>query len=175
MLMERPLTAGEWSVLALLCEEPAHGWALANLLASDAEIGRIWTLRKSLVYRALELLHERELVEVAGSAASPKGPSRTMYRATDEGRRWLGRWLAEPVEHIRDLRPDLLLKLAFAERSVVDTSVLLDAQRSLLEEVVASLERRLEGAGGTEAILLRYQVETAGAALRFVGLTLTAP
>jgi DNA-binding PadR family transcriptional regulator len=174
MLIERPLTAGEWSVLALLCEESAHGWALASLLAPDAEIGRIWTLRKSLVYRALELLHERELVEVAGSAASPKGPSRTVYRATEEGRSRLARWLAEPVEHIRDLRPDLLLKLAFAERAAVDTSALLDAQRLLLAEIVAGLERRLEGASGAEAILLRYQVETAGAATRFVGLTLTA-
>ena len=30
MTVERELAPGEWSVLALLAEEPGHGWALAR-------------------------------------------------------------------------------------------------------------------------------------------------
>ena len=30
MTVERELAPGEWSVLALLAEEPGHGWALAT-------------------------------------------------------------------------------------------------------------------------------------------------
>ena len=67
MTVERELAPGEWSVLALLAEEPGHGWALARQMARDGEIGRVWALGRPLVYRALELLEERGLIEPAGS------------------------------------------------------------------------------------------------------------
>jgi len=34
------LTVGEWAVLALLGEQPAHGFALARAMAPDGEVGR---------------------------------------------------------------------------------------------------------------------------------------
>jgi DNA-binding PadR family transcriptional regulator len=77
MVDQRPLTAGEWSVLALVCEQPAHGWALATMLASDGEIGTIWSLTRPLVYRALEILQARGLIEAAGPVATNRGPNRT--------------------------------------------------------------------------------------------------
>jgi DNA-binding PadR family transcriptional regulator len=168
MTAERPLNAGEWSVLALLCEEPAHGWALATALAQNGDIGALWSLAKPLVYRALDLLEQRGLVEVAGAATSTRGPNRTVYRPTRKGRAALRRWLAEPVGHIREMRPDLLLKLVFAHRSGLDSSALLAAQRVTIEQLAAGLERQLETAAPGRALVLRYRVETARAALRFV-------
>ena len=50
------LTAGEWAALALLTEEATHGFALARTMAPDGEVGRVWSLRRPLVYRALETL-----------------------------------------------------------------------------------------------------------------------
>ena len=34
-------------VLALLCEQKAHGWPLVRTLSPDGEIGRIWTVRRT--------------------------------------------------------------------------------------------------------------------------------
>lgn len=165
---ERKLSAGEWSVLALLSEAPAHGWALAVVLSPDGEVGVVWSLSRPLVYRALEVLQELGLVEQVGAAASTRGPSRTIFRPTRKGRAALKRWLREPVAHIRDLRPDLLLKLIFLRRAGADTSALLDAQRSIVEELLAGFEVDLEGASVERAVLVRYRLEIARSALRFV-------
>lgn len=168
-MADRPLNAGEWSVLALLCEQPAHGWALARQLAPDGEIGVVWALTRPLVYRALELLEQGGLVERAGEVSSSRGPSRTLHRPTPAGRDALADWLARPVAHLRDVRPDLLLKLLFSERAGVDPTPLLTAQRALALQAVEALERDLDGAPpGASRMLLRYRAETAHGVLRFV-------
>jgi DNA-binding PadR family transcriptional regulator len=165
---DRPLSAGEWSVLALLCEAPSHGWALAAELAREGEIGAVWSLSRPLVYRALGILEDRNLIESPGGAASARGPRRTIYRPTAEGRAALARWLAVSVEHIREIRPDLLLKLVFSERAGVDTRALLDAQLEVVARLAEGLEEQLRQATGSRALVLRYRTETANAAYRFV-------
>jgi hypothetical protein len=50
------LAPGEWAVLALLCERPAHGWLLACELAPSGELGSIWSLGRLLVYRSIGVL-----------------------------------------------------------------------------------------------------------------------
>src|SRR3954452_16159846 len=116
MADERELAPGEWSVLALLAEQPAHGWALATALAPEGEIGCVWSLGRPLVYRSLEILERRGLIDPAGLGASARGPKRTVFRPTAAGGAELDRWLAEPVAHVHEIRSALLLKLVFAER-----------------------------------------------------------
>jgi PadR family transcriptional regulator AphA len=74
MADERELAPGEWSVLGLLAEQPAHGWALAAELAPDGGIGSVWSLGRPLVYRSLEILERRGLIEPAGLEDSVRGP-----------------------------------------------------------------------------------------------------
>jgi DNA-binding PadR family transcriptional regulator len=64
------LTAGEWAVLALLVEEPTHGFAIARAMAPEGEVGRIWSVRRPLVYRAIETLTGMGLVRPAGTVPS---------------------------------------------------------------------------------------------------------
>ena len=165
---ERELAPGEWSVLGLLAGQPAHGWALATALAPDGEIGCVWSLGRPLVYRSLEILEKRGLVEPGGLEASVRGPKRTVFRITETGRAALDRWLAEPVPHVHEIRSLLLLKLVFAERLGVDLHPLLDAQRELLEERAEQLEARIDESAGAERIMTRFRLETARAGLRFV-------
>src|SRR4051794_8655084 len=168
MADERELAPGEWSVLGLLAEQPAHGWALATALAPDGEIGCVWSLGRPLVYRSLEILEKRVLVEPAGLEASVRGPKRTVYRITEAGRAELDRWLAAPVPHVHEIRSLLLLKLVFAERLGVDLQPLLEAQHALLEERAEQLEAGAAASTGAERIMSRFRLETARAALRFV-------
>jgi PadR family transcriptional regulator AphA len=168
MADERDLAPGEWSVLALLAEQPAHGWALATALAPEGEIGCVWSLGRPLVYRSLEILERRGLVEPAGLEPSVRGPKRTVFRVTAAGRAELDRWFAEPVVHVHEIRSLLLLKLVFGERLGVDLRPMLDRQLELLEERAEQLEARIDESAGAERIMTRFRLETALAARRFV-------
>ena len=64
----------EWAALGLLCEAPSHGWAIAQSLAPDGEIGRVYSCARPLVYRALGQLRDAGLAEVRGTAASDVRP-----------------------------------------------------------------------------------------------------
>src|ERR1700761_6581468 len=110
------LTTGEWAVLALLDEGPTHGFAVARALAPGGDVGRVWAIRRPLVYRTLEQLEGRELTRVAGTEASTTGPPRTLLETTPGGTRAFAEWLREPVEHLRDARSELMLKLLFLDR-----------------------------------------------------------
>jgi DNA-binding PadR family transcriptional regulator len=122
--MPRPrdeLTAGEWAVLALLAESPTHGFAIARAMAPDGEVGHVWSVRRPLVYRAIETLTRMGLVRPAGTVPSRSGPRRTVLEATPDGKRAVTRWLRQPVGHVRDARSLLMLKLLFP-RAATPTS-----------------------------------------------------
>ena len=63
-------------------------------------------------------------------------------------------WLEEPVEHVRDLRSALLLKLVLGRRAGVDQRQMLERQLELLGEIEGSLAARGAQAAGTEELLL---------------------
>jgi len=167
-MAERSLAPGEWAVLALLSERPSHGWAVASQLGPSGELGSVWSLGRPLVYRSIDILAERGLIEPAGHEPGLRGPNRTIYRTTCAGATALVQWLEEPVEHVRDVRSLLLLKLIFVERTGFDPTPILEGQRATIEASVASLERRLQASAGTEAILLRFRLESTRAVVRFV-------
>ena len=167
-MSDRILAPGEWAVLALLCERPAHGWALARQLSPNGELGSVWSLTRPLVYRSLEILESRRLILPAGSEPGARGPNRTIFRATAAGHEAVGLWLSEPVEHVRESRSLLLLKLVFAQRNCIDPRPMLLAQREAIEEAIESLEERTLSSVGTDAILLRFRLESSRAVERFV-------
>jgi PadR family transcriptional regulator AphA len=162
------LSPAEWASLALLSEQPAHGFAIARALAPDGEIGRVWSCSRPLAYRALGVLTEAGLIEERGLEASRAGPRRTVLGATRSGRREIDRWLREPAAHVRDLRSDLMLKLLFLSRSGADASELLVRQRTALQPVVEGLDDAARRADGFDRVLYLWRLESARAALRFV-------
>lgn len=162
------LSPAEWASLALLAEQPAHGFAIARALAPEGEIGRVWSCSRPLVYRALGVLNDAGLVEARGSEPSNAGPRRTVLGATRSGRREVDRWLREPAVHVRDLRSDLMLKLLFLSRRGADASELLAKQQAALHPVVEGLEDAAAGADGFDRLLYLWRLESARAALRFV-------
>lgn len=162
------LSLDGWAVLALLCEGDSHGWALVRALASDAEIGRVWSVRRALVYRTLELLADAGLAEQAGVQPGLRGSPRTLHRASAAGRRAFAAWLAEPVAHVRELRSALLLKLLFAQRGGIPVRGLLEAQLAVVEQTVTALQRAPQGEREFDATLRAFRLETARAGRRVV-------
>jgi DNA-binding PadR family transcriptional regulator len=166
------LTAGEWGVLALLGEQPAHGFALARAMAPDGEVGQVWALRRPLVYRALETLERMQLIRPVGTRPSQTGPQRTILEVTPAGRRALTSWLQQPVSHVRDARSLLMLKLLFLTRGQADLHPLLAAQREQFALRAESLAAAAERADGFDHALLLWRLETTTAAIRFTEVML---
>lgn len=161
------LLLGEWACLGLLYGEAAHGFAIAALLRPDAEIGRIWSLSRPLTYRSLDQLVERGLVEPVGSEPGSAGPNRTILAATRSGRAQLRHWLRTPVDHLRDLRSELLLKIALADRCNVDIDTMLHAQHELLMVQAQSLADAARSIDGVDPVAL-WRSEATQAGLRFL-------
>jgi DNA-binding PadR family transcriptional regulator len=174
-VIERELAPGEWSVLALLANAPAHGWALAKEMSRSGEIGRVWSVARPLVYRALDLLQTRGLIEAIGKEPGSRGPNRALFEATDRGREELGRWLAEPVDHVRDIRSLFLLKLVLIERAGLDSRPLLEAQRAQALPAIGALRRRLRTSIGTERVAVRFRLESTRAVVDFIDGLLRKP
>jgi DNA-binding PadR family transcriptional regulator len=164
----KDLAAGEWAVLAVLVERPTHGFAVARAMAPEGEIGRVWSLRRPLVYRAIDLLIEAGFVQPTGTEPSSSGPRRILVEATPAGRGALTAWLGEPVEHVRDARSMLMLKLLFLARSDADPAPLLTAQRERFESLAERLTVAINDADGFDQVLLRWRLESTTAAIRFI-------
>src|SRR5271154_7049731 len=109
--MEVPMALAEWTVLMLLSQRPAHGFAVSQLTAPDGELGRIWRVPRPVVYRSIGRLVEAGLI-IPVSVERGLGPQRTIYTVTEQGRQEAEGWLSTPVEHVRDIRSKLLIKLA---------------------------------------------------------------
>ena len=84
MLMNaRPsLSLPEWTVLTVLSQQPAHGFAVAQLTAPDGELGRIWQIPRPVIYRAIGRLVEAGLVrpESVEPGLARSGPSTLLPR-----------------------------------------------------------------------------------------------
>jgi DNA-binding PadR family transcriptional regulator len=155
-------------VLGLLCEQQSHGWRLVTALRPTGEIGKVWTSPRARVYRAITQLTEQGLIAKNGVEESALGPSRTLLGATPAGRRALTRWLETPVEHLRDVRSVLLLKLLLLDRLGRDPTGLLDAQRQTFAGLAESLRSRVDSTDGFDRTLALWRHTTAEAALGFL-------
>jgi molybdopterin-binding protein len=132
------LPLSEWVCLTLITQKVSHGWALGKVLAPDGELGRIWSLTRPLTYRAIDGLVDRGLVTRTGQAAG-RGRDRVILAATPAGRRLARRWLDQPVEHLRDVRTELLVKLFLRDRAGLDRASLLTEQLQLFAPTIDAL------------------------------------
>lgn len=156
------LLLGEWACLGILYGEPTHGFAVAAHLKPDAHIGRIWSMSRALTYRSLEQLTHRALVRPIGHEPGIAGGNRTILEATRSGRALFRSWVHSPTEHLRDLRSELLLKIALAAHNEIDITDTLIAQRARITEFVAHHDQ------STDDVVQLWRYEAGVAALRFL-------
>lgn len=148
--------------LALADEGVEHGWTMVKLLAPDGELGRIWSLSRPLTYRAISTLVDDALLARAGPVAG-RGPDRQPVRVTRAGSRSNADWLGRPVDHVRDFRTELLLKLELRRRRRWGLHELVAAQLDHIEPTLRSMLAARE-----PDIVGRWRREQARAARRFL-------
>jgi DNA-binding PadR family transcriptional regulator len=173
---EPALSRSEWIVLSLVREGPTHGGAVSRLMGPDGDLGRIWRVPKGVVYRSLDRLSDLGLIRSAGQEPSSPGPVRLLVEATEAGHAAAVAWQHQPVQHTRDIRSELLVKLALLHRSGADPHDLLIAQHALLVPLAGALRDRMAAATGFDRTLLLWRYETVSATVRFLdALVLTPP
>jgi len=152
----------EFACLSLIVQGATHGWAIGTLLAPAGELGRIWSVSRPLTYRAIDGLVERRLVSRA-EARVPTGRDRASLKVTAAGRRAAATWLGEPVGHLRDVRTELLLKLALRARVGLETESLVATQRTVLGPAIDALTSK-----PGDDLVDRWRRENALAVSRFL-------
>ncbi|MBN2025856.1 MAG: helix-turn-helix transcriptional regulator [Actinobacteria bacterium] len=87
------------TVMLLLAEEPAHGYALLDKLV---EIGVAEKrLPLPLIYRALLQLESKRMAGFTFAKPGGKGPARKVYHLTEKGWKELASW-AESMQDVKD-------------------------------------------------------------------------
>jgi PadR family transcriptional regulator AphA len=167
-LTDRRLSLTEWVVLALVDEEPRHGFSAARELKSTAAIGQIWSVPAPLVYRALDHLELLGLLERLGTEPGEKGPVRTVFRANSPGREQLASWLREPVTHPRDVRTEFIAKLVFTMRRGQPTTELVRAQLEVFAPVAAGLAEKALTTVGPDHVVALWRSENMAAITSFL-------
>jgi DNA-binding PadR family transcriptional regulator len=162
------LSLSEWLVLCLICEKPTHGHAIAGLLGPSGGLGRVWRVHKAVIYRSIDRLESAGLVRTVGEQPSSKGPVRSLVEATPAGQGAAGAWLGQPVTHARDIRSELLVKLALLDRAGTDPRQLVLVQREQLAPIAEALTDRLDQATGFDRTVALWRHETITATLRFL-------
>lgn len=97
------------SVLGFLGLGPMTGWDLYELAQSS--VANFWSMTRSQVYRELQVLEDRGLVE----SESLGSRNKRRYRLTRRGRQALRSWLLEPPGR-GSARQPFLVKLFFADQ-----------------------------------------------------------
>lgn len=170
------LSLAESVVLCLVSEEPTHSFAIASLLAKDGTLGQVWHVPKAVAYRSAARLVQLGLITAAEKQPSNLGPARSQLEVTSKGEQVARDWLRQPVTHPRDIRSELLVKLALLGRVNSDPGDLLQKQRAQLVPIADALAAEAYAATGFDHALALWRHESVSATLRFVDdLLATAP
>ena len=125
--------------LVLIVLGAEHGWAVVQQLRPTTPLGRIWSLSRALTYRSIEQLIELNCVRRRGVIAG-KGGDRRLVRATSLGRSTANKWLDTPVQHLRDVRTEFLLKLELRTQATKPNTAFIRRQQRAFAPVIATLE-----------------------------------
>jgi DNA-binding PadR family transcriptional regulator len=170
----RGLSLAEWLVLCLVSEGPTYGLAIAGVLAQDGSLGQVWYVHKTQVYRAVRRLEYLGLITISEKQPSKLGPDRAQMQVTPEGRQAAEGWLRQPVSYPRDIRSELMVKLALLDRAGAYPADLLRAQRRQLAPISAALANEMRAATGYDHVLAVWRHGSVSAALRFLDTALAA-
>ena len=149
----------EWAALGLLCEAPAHGWAVAQELSPSGSIGASTRARGRSPTGRSRSCARRVSPRCGGQRRARPGPARTTLGPTRRGRAAFARWRGSAVAHVRDLRSELMLKLLFHDRAGLDPEPLLeragDARSPAIER---ALDDQLASSAGFERTLALWRL-----------------
>ena len=137
------LTTTSYALLALL-DQLGEATSYDIKQALDKSIQNFWPVPHTTAYEEPARLAEGGYLSVRQEAG---GRRRKRYLLTDEGRRALAAWAAEPSAAPPQLRDELMLKVFAGADPATLTDARIDWHRSKLEELRGYLENVREAEG----------------------------
>lgn len=160
--------AFEQTLLGLLCEGPRHGYDLAAHFAPGGDLSAVGHLARSQLYALLQALKAEGLAQETARRGQ-RGAARKVFEITDRGRARFEAWVHRPVDSVRGLRVELLLKLYLLERlGLPGRTELLEAQAAVLRQRLAGLRAGAPPGGGVGPWVRGLQEELLEAGLRWL-------
>lgn len=143
----------KFGILGLLAERPLHAYSVKARF--EDLLGGSWEVNIGQVSATLQRLERDGWVEPAESRGDR---GRLPFRLTEEGRKALDAWLAEPESEPQQLREEIYLKLLLAMRVAGGSlpALLTRQRRVYLQRLkdLAVLEQRARSAGRDDLVLL---------------------
>lgn len=162
------------TVLAMLNHEPLHPYGIQRLLKQWGKDQVVNVGQRAGLYRIIERLLAAGLIEVRETGRDQQYPERTLYQATDAGRRaahsWLEEMLAEPKQEFPQFPAalsNLLMLMPDQAQQVLQQRA--DALEATLGELRSSLDE--EAASGLPRVAMlesEYLVAVTAAELAWV-------
>jgi DNA-binding PadR family transcriptional regulator len=128
-------------LLALLAEQPSHGYQLKA--GFEARTGGVWSLNVGQVYTTLDRLRAEGLVEpLEVEHADGDGRDRRPWRITRAGKEALETWFDESAVEAVPAREDFLVKVLMAFGGApTEALAIIDRQRTELYRLLQGARR----------------------------------
>ena len=140
-MLTRPLLPGEYAVLGLLLSRPMHGYEMARYFDRD-DLSEVCPIEQSMLYTYIRNIEDRGLVSWTEVRVGLR-PPRKLHELNAAGREVIEAWLDEPVQRLREVRLEFLLKLYFLHTlDLLREQALLSKQIGICEEYYDRLLRR---------------------------------
>jgi DNA-binding PadR family transcriptional regulator len=110
----RPRSPLALVLLALVVEEPLHPYRMQQMIKYRGQDKIANVAQPNSVYQTIDSLQRAGLIEVRETTRDEGRPERTVYEATEEGRRTLRRWLETLLSTPQRDFPDFPAALALA-------------------------------------------------------------
>ena len=107
-------------------------------------------------------------MQTLGQQRAEDAPPHWMITATRAGRKAARVWLRTPVAHGRDVRSELMIKLALLDRAGHNPQDLLRRQLAAFGPLAAALADRGHGTTGTEHTMALWRHEMMSGTLEFL-------
>jgi DNA-binding PadR family transcriptional regulator len=133
------------AVLVCLSERPMHPYEVATTLRQRLK-HRSVRLNYGALYRVVESLSKRRLIEPTETERAGRLPERTIYKLTDAGRVEMNDWLADLISTPATEYPQFVAGLSFLASLSPEQAVTLLKQRItqlILEEARAGATREI--------------------------------
>ena len=130
-------------VLALACEEPMHPYRMQTLMKQRGKDQIANVTQRNSIYQTIDALRRSGLIEILETARDKRRPERTIYAATEEGRRALRAWVRAGLSTVAREFPEFpaALSTLYGVAGADDLRALLEARAAALEIRLADLEK----------------------------------
>lgn len=152
-------------LLALLEQEPAHGYTLKQRY--DERFARSRPLAFGQVYAALSRFERKGWAEVT-EVETVDGPERKRYRITDDGVETVTAWVYAPQQPPEFAMSNLYARVTVALSSGRSAAEVLDHQRVQHLARMRELTQQRQGADPDDLLAITYELAHLDADLRWI-------